>query len=512
MIIRASGDGLKDEEDDHAFQKLVGDVQRLRQELATAEADLNTAITSASADLTTHAAATGTAVHGLGTMSTQNANAVAVTGGTIANITDLAVADGGTGASTAANARTNLGLVIGTDVQAYDAELGALASTTSAADALPYFTGLGTATTTTLTAFGRSLAASADALAGRGVLGLGSLATASSLAFSALSDVTITSLANLNFPRYDTGTSKWVNTSLGSISYAAAGGGALQRLALDGGASAAAGSIVMVSNTASRMLMSGIGTFVPLDFKLSGDADIGTDICARIRTISATQVSFFDQATPSSNGTEVLRWGTNSVAANRYFSVYAPVTMSDTLYVTGSLTTAANLTVSGAGTDTFSATAITASSAVSVTLGSFRFVTSAPTTTIKYGNDSFLQYYSTGSGTGTVYTFTNLDLPNSKYVGWGATSGAAPTTYITGNTGTGINIASASPNYITLTSGLNYLNGPSKIGGATTDVIGFYGAVGATKPTVTGARGGNAALTSLMTALASLGLVVNSTT
>jgi hypothetical protein len=66
--------------------------------IATTPAAGDNSVNVATTNFVTSAISTATGT--LGTMSQQNANAVAITGGTITGITDLAVADGGTGAST----------------------------------------------------------------------------------------------------------------------------------------------------------------------------------------------------------------------------------------------------------------------------------------------------------------------------------------------------------------------------------------------------------------------------
>lgn len=109
---------------------------------------------------------------GLGTMSTQASNSVSITGGSIAGITDLAIADGGTGGSTATQARTNLGLVIGSDIQPFSNNLTALAAVTSHG----FFVkdSAGTAVTRSVAAGGSITVTNGDGVSGNPTIALSS--------------------------------------------------------------------------------------------------------------------------------------------------------------------------------------------------------------------------------------------------------------------------------------------------------------------------------------------------
>lgn len=126
---------------------------------------------------------------GLGSIATQDSSNVSVTGGSITGITDLAIADGGTGASTAAGARTNL-------------ELGSMA--TQSASSVAITGGSVTGITDLAVADGGTGASTQEGA--RSNLGLGTMATQNSASVS-ISGGSITGITDLAVADGGTGAS-----------------------------------------------------------------------------------------------------------------------------------------------------------------------------------------------------------------------------------------------------------------------------------------------------------------
>lgn len=93
----------------------------------------------------------------------------------------LPVARGGTGSTSASDARTALGLGIGTDVQEYDAGLASIAGLTTVANQMIYTTAADTYAVTNLSSFAITLLDDTTASDARTTLGLGALAVLGSV-------------------------------------------------------------------------------------------------------------------------------------------------------------------------------------------------------------------------------------------------------------------------------------------------------------------------------------------
>jgi hypothetical protein len=190
--------------------------------------------------------------------------------------------------------------------QNYDLELDALASTASTADALPYFTGTGTASTTTLTAFARTLLDDTTQAAMQATLGVGPLAD-NAVTNAKLSDMVASTVKgrlsstgdpqDLTTTQLTTLVNPFTSTLSGAV--AASGGGTTNFLRADGTWAAPPGG--------------GGATFSDASFLIQDNSDATKQFALEVSSIPTATTRTLALPTMTANDTIVTESATQTL-------------------------------------------------------------------------------------------------------------------------------------------------------------------------------------------------------